>query len=159
MCAACRRFRDAEERPSDLGLDDSDDDGVVREASPPAQELGPPLELSAPFVPRPDANTLWLARVRTPSPQGSCPEEYTTLVCMILDCKDIRPFEFCAEIEQCRCFLIPRRAHSFMCNVSAISEVGELTYCPCWAGASQLVAAKQSLQLNILIKRAAFCRQ
>ena len=58
-----RRFRDAEEEARDLGLD-SDDEGVVREATPPVQEeLGPPLELSAPFVPRPDADSLWLARV------------------------------------------------------------------------------------------------
>ena len=52
-----------EEEAGDLGLD-SDDEGVVREASPPAQELGPPLELSAPFVQRPGAESLWLARVR-----------------------------------------------------------------------------------------------
>ena len=41
---------------------DDDDDAIVREATPEV-ELGPPLELSAPFVPRPATESLWLIRV------------------------------------------------------------------------------------------------
>ena len=44
-------------------MEGSDDDAIVREATPEV-ELGPPLELSAPFVPRPATESLWLIRVR-----------------------------------------------------------------------------------------------
>ncbi len=46
---------------------DSDDGAIVREATPEV-ELGPPLELSAPFVPRPATESLWLIRVSKDSP-------------------------------------------------------------------------------------------
>ena len=46
-----------------MGDGSSDDDGaIVREATPEV-ELGPPLDLAAPFVPRPATESLWLIRV------------------------------------------------------------------------------------------------
>ena len=62
ICAA-RRFKDVEEGLADVGSD-SDEGAIVREATPEV-ELGPPLELSAPFVPRPATESLWLIRVRS----------------------------------------------------------------------------------------------
>ena len=46
-----------------MGDGSSDDGAIVREATPEV-ELGPPLDLSAPFVPRPATESLWLIRVR-----------------------------------------------------------------------------------------------
>ena len=54
---------------------DSDDGAIVREATPEV-ELGPPLELSAPFVPRPATESLWLIRV----PRGSAPVAFAWTV-------------------------------------------------------------------------------
>ena len=58
-----RRFKEVEEEAGDVGDGSSDDGAIVRDATPEV-ELGPPLELSAPFVPRPATESLWLIRVR-----------------------------------------------------------------------------------------------
>ena len=54
-----------------MGDGSSDDGAIVREATPEV-ELGPPLDLSAPFVPRPATESLWLIRVRSTADWLAC---------------------------------------------------------------------------------------